>query len=354
MSPLPKTMQAVAVTAYGEKLKVINARIPQPAANEVLVHVRASGLCSTDTHLLTGRQPLGKLPRILGHEFAGEIVERGSSVFGWQVGDRVTAAIDVVCGACQHCRTGQTQRCTSMERIGFERDGGHCDYVTVPVRNLVRFSERLSFEQAAILPDAVACTYHSLMGQGKLTLGQTVVILGVGGLGIHGVQIAVHAGARVIATSRRPDRLAVAEKYGAIPVNPNQQSLEEMVHEITSGQGADLVMDNIGNNASLAQGLNIMRPGGKFLVVAYLEEYFKVASLPLFSKEFELIGCRGSTLQDLVDVVRLVEEGVIHPVIGEYFDLQEIEKAVHCLENSQMIGRIVLTRKEGNKQGEHN
>ena len=354
MSPLPRMMQAVAVTAYGEKLKVIEVRVPQPDSNEVLVQVHASGLCSTDTHLLTGRQPLGDLPRILGHELAGDIVELGSSVKGWQVGDRVTASVDVVCGSCQHCRTGQTQRCANMERIGFERDGGHSEYVTVPISNLVRFSKRVSYEQAAILPDAVACTYHCLVGQGKLAFGQTVVILGVGGLGIHGVQIAVHAGAKVIATSRRPDRLDVAEKFGAIPVNPNQQSLVELVHEVTSGQGADLVMDNIGNSASIDQGFNIMRPGGKFLVVAYLDEYFKVASMPLFSKEFELIGCRGSTLQDLVDVVRLVENGVIHPVIGEYFELQEIDQAVHCLENSQMIGRIVLTRKGHDKQGELN
>lgn len=354
MPTIPETMQAIAVTAYGGKLAVIEARVPHPSSNEVLVHVRASGLCSTDTHLLNGRQPLGNLPRILGHELAGDIVELGPSVQGWQVGDRVTAAVDIVCGNCKHCRTGQTQRCRNLERIGFERDGGHSEYVIVPVTNLVRFSENVSYEQAAILPDAVACTYHSLVGQGNLTLGQTVVILGVGGLGIHGVQIAVHAGARVIATSRRQERLDVAEKYGAIPVNPEKQSLEEIVHELTSGEGADLVMDNIGNTASIAQGFKIMRPGGKFLVVAYLEENFKVASMPLFSKEFELIGCRGSKLQDLVDVVRLVEEGVIQPVIGAYFDMQEIDQAVHCLENSQMIGRIVLTRKDRDLKGELN
>lgn len=346
MELLPQTMKALAVTAYGGKINLIEAAVPRPAADEVLIHVRASGLCSTDIHLLSGHQPLGNLPRILGHELAGDIVELGSAVKGWMVNDRVTCGVDVPCGNCKHCRTGQTQRCHLKKRIGFELNGGHSEYVTVPATSLVKFSERISYEQACILPDAVACTYHSMVGQGKLTLGQTVAILGVGGLGIHGVQIGVHAGAKVIATSRRPERLKIAENFGAIPVNTTQQSLEQVVNDLTGGEGVDLVVDNIGNNASVTQGLNVLRPGGKFLVVAYLEEYFQIPSIPFFSKEYELIGCRGSTRQDLVDVVRHVESGVIQPVVGIQFDLEEVDKAVDCLKNSQMIGRIVFTRKD--------
>ena len=345
MEKLPKTMKAIAVTQYGGKLTIIEAPVPRPGPNEVLVHVRASGLCSTDTHLLNGKQPLGSLPRILGHETAGDIVELGSNVNNWHINDRVTVGVDVTCGVCRFCLSGQTQLCMHKVRLGFERDGGHCEYVTVPTTNLVHIPESISYEQASILPDAVACTYHSLVGQGKLALGQIIVILGVGGLGIHGVQIAVRAGAKVIATSRRPDRLKMAEKYGAIPVNTNTQSLDAVVKELTGGEGVDVIMDNIGNNASIAQGIKILRPGGKFLVVAYLEDTFQIPSIPLFSQEFEFIGCRGSTRKDLVDVVHCVEEGIIEPVIGARFDLEEIDQAVECLENSQMIGRIVLTRK---------
>jgi len=338
-------MKAIAVTQYGGKLSVIDAPIPIPEPNEVLVHVRASGLCSTDTHLLNGRQPLGALPRILGHESAGDIVALGSNVKRWKLDERVVVRVDVTCGHCRFCLTGQTQLCMNKTRIGFERDGGHTEYVAVPESNLEHLSDNVSYEQACILPDAIACAYHSIMGQGKLTFGQTIAILGVGGLGIHGVQIAVHAGAKVIATSRRAERLAVAEKYGAIPVNTGTQSLDEAVQDLTGGEGVDIVMDNIGNNASIAQGFRILRPGGKFLVVAYLEENFLVPSMPLFSQEFEVIGCRGSTRQDLTDVERHVSTGAIEPVIGAYFDLEEIDKAVECLETSSMIGRIVLTRK---------
>ena len=125
-------------------------------------------------------------------------------------------AIDVICGRCRHCLAGETQLCRAMKRIGFERDGGHADYVAVPEANLVALPAEISYEAAAILPDAVACMYHSLIHQGRVGIGQRILMLGVGGLGIHGVQIARSVGAEVLATSRQPQRVALAEQYGAV------------------------------------------------------------------------------------------------------------------------------------------
>jgi 2-desacetyl-2-hydroxyethyl bacteriochlorophyllide A dehydrogenase len=343
-------MRAVVVRQYGGALEMMERPVPRPGAGEVLVRLHASGLCSTDLHLLSGRQPLGELPRILGHELAGEVVELGHGVTGWQVGDRVTSAIDITCGRCPHCRTGETQRCTTMQRIGFERDGGHAEYVALPAANLVALPAELSYEKAAILPDAVACMYHSLIHQGGLAVGQRVVILGVGGLGIHGVQIARLSGAPVLATSRRQERLALAEQYGATGVNPTSQSLEEAVAEFTCGEGVDLVVDNIGTRASVRQGLGLLRPGGKFLVVAYLDETFEIPSLPLFKTEQQIIGCRGSTKQDLIDVVRLVRLGQLTPVVGAYYSLDQIREATARLESGDLVGRIVLTRSTDARQ----
>ncbi len=338
------TMQAVVVARYGGVLEVMDRPIPRPGAGEVLVRVRASGLCSTDLHLLAGRMPLGDLPRILGHESAGEIVELGEGVTGWNAGDRVTVAVDVVCGECRHCLSGQTQRCPSMQRIGFERDGGHAEYVAVPAVNLVGLPPALTYDAAAILPDAVACMYHSLIGQGKVGAGQKVLILGVGGLGIHGVQIARLAGAEVIATSRRPERLKIAEQYGAIPVDMATNALKDRVRELTRAEGMDLVVDNIGTRESVREGLSLLRPGGKFLVVAYLDDTFEVPSIPLFKTEQEIIGCRGSSKQDLEEVVRLAGSGKLTPVIGAHYPLEQIGAAVERLERGDLVGRVVLTR----------
>ena len=337
-------MHAVVVARYGGALEVMERPIPRPAAGEVLIRVRASGLCSTDLHLLSGRMPLGDLPRILGHESAGDIVELGEGVTGWKAGDRVTVAVDVVCGTCRHCLAGQTQRCTSMQRIGFERDGGHAGYIAVPAANLIGLPSTLGYDAAAILPDAVACMYHSLMGQGKVGIGQKVLILGAGGLGIHGVQIARLAGAGVMATSRRPERLKVAGQYGAIPVNTMTQSLKEAVNGFTGGEGMDVVVDNIGTRTSVREGLSLLRPGGKLLVVAYLDDTFEVPSIPLFKTEQEIIGCRGSSKQDLEEVVRLTGSGKLTSVIGAYYPLDQIESAVERLQGGDLVGRIVLTR----------
>jgi 2-desacetyl-2-hydroxyethyl bacteriochlorophyllide A dehydrogenase len=340
-------MRAVVVASYGGSLEVQGRPIPRPGPGEILVRVRASGLCSTDLHLLSGRQPLGELPRILGHELAGEVVEIGAGVEGWSAGERVTAAIDVTCGRCRHCRGGETQRCPTMQRIGFERDGGHAEYVAVPAANLVRVPAELSYDAAAILPDAVACMYHSLICQGHVGVGQTVLILGVGGLGIHGVQIARLSGAQVLATSRRPERLRLAKTYGAIPLNPETESLEAAVAEFTHGEGIDLVVDNIGNRTSLRQGLGVLRPGGRFLVVAYLDETFEIPSIPLFKTEQQIIGCRGSTKLDLMEVVRLAQTGQLTPIVGAHYSLEEIREAAARLESGDLVGRIVLTRPSG-------
>lgn len=338
------TMRAVVIAAYGKSLQVMTLPVPRPGFGEVLIKVRASGLCSTDLHLLSGRQPLGELPRIIGHELAGDIAEVGAGVATWSIGNRVTAAIDVTCGNCRYCLAGQTQLCRAMQRIGFERDGGHAEYVVVPAANLVAVPPEISYAAAAILPDAVACMYHSLIHQGEVGIGQHILILGVGGLGIHGVQIARSAGAEVMATSRQPQRLALAEQYGAVGVNPTEQRLAEAVAAFTDGLGVDAVVDNIGTRASVREGLAMLRPGGKFLVVAYLDETFEVPSLPLFKTELEIIGCRGSTKQDLIDVMHLVASGQVTPVLGACYELEQINDAVARLESGQLVGRIWLSR----------
>jgi propanol-preferring alcohol dehydrogenase len=341
---MAETMRALVVARYGGRLELADRPVPRPGPDEVLVRVQASGLCGTDVHLLSGRMPLGALPRILGHETAGDIVELGQAAAGWAVGDRVVVAIDVVCGRCRHCLGGRTQRCTAMQRIGFERDGGHAEYVAVPAANLIRLPDGLGYEAAAILPDAVACMYHSLICQGRVRPGQTVLILGAGGLGIHGVQVARLAGASVIATSRRAERLRMAERHGAIPVNPVTQALADVVMERTRGEGVDVVVDNVGTRASVREALSLLCPGGKLLVVAYLDETFEVPAIPLFKPEREIIGCRGASKQDLVDVVRLAAAGQLTAVIGARYSLDEACAAAEQLAGGDVVGRIVLTR----------
>ena len=337
-------MFAVEIAEYGGRFSYVQRPIPEPGPGEVLVKVEASGLCSTDLHILQGRMDLGALPRVPGHESAGTVVETGIGVEEWKPGDRATVAVDVVCGECRHCLSGQPQRCTGRVRVGFERDGGHAEYVAVPAGNLVRLPETVSFEQGAILPDAVACMYHCLIAQGGLTANQRLLILGAGGLGIHGVQIARLAGARVVATSRNRERLDAVERFGGIAVDPTGGALVAAVADLTEGEGVDLVADCVGTVESIKQSIELVRPGGKVLVVAYVAEEFALPSLDVMLNEKEVVGCRGSSLSELREVVELTARGAIEPVIGLRYHLSEIEAASEALRRSAMVGRIVLTR----------
>ena len=337
-------MKSVLIKKYGSAFVYTDTKMPVPGHNEVLIKVMASGLCSTDLHLLEGRMNLGELPRIPGHEIAGIIVETGSAVCNWRIDQRVTVAIDIHCGKCRHCLTGNTQRCSDLTRIGFERDGGHAEYVAVPQNNLVSLPDNISFEGGAILPDAVACMYHCLMAQGQLGLHDKILILGAGGLGMHGIQIAKLAGAEVIATSRNAARREMAATYGALAVDPNGGELERVVREMTDAEGLDLVADCVGSRETIRQGLALVRPGGKVLVIGYIDKEFAIPSLDLFLREKELIGCRGSTKWDLMEVTDLVSQGKIVPLIGKHCQLSEIHHAAETLEHGSVIGRIVLQR----------
>lgn len=344
MSEKINRMNAVYISEYGKEFDSVKIGIPEPEQNEIRVKVVASGLCSTDLHIRDGRMNLGKLPRIPGHETAGIIDAVGDGVEKNWIGQRVTVAIDIPCGKCRHCLSGHTNRCQSLTRIGFERDGGHADYVVVPKENVIPLPDDVSFEAASILPDAVACMYHCLMEQGNLRATDKVLILGAGGLGIHGIQIAKFAGAEVVATSRNSARRKIAEEYGAIAANPNDSHFNGYMNEITQNEGFDIVADCVGTQASIRQSLDLVRAGGKVLVIAYIDEEFILPSLDLFLREKEVIGCRGSTKQDLIQVTDLVGKGIIDPVIGERFNLRDINKAAQVLENGDVIGRIVLKR----------
>ena len=341
---MPDTMRAVVIARYGGIAQATRRPVPRPGPGEVLVRVRASGLCSTDLHLLSGRQPLGDLPRIVGHELAGDVVELGEGVMHWRQGDRVTAAIDVTCGRCRHCLTGETQRCRAMQRIGFERDGGHADYVAVPGGK----------SRGAACGNFLRGGGDSA-GRRRLHVSQPDPPGWGGNRAAHPDPRGRRArhprradreerGAKVLATSRQQQRVALAEQYGAVGINTAHESLEAAVARFTDGEGVDVVVDNIGNRASVRQGLAMLRPGGKFLVVAYLDETFEVPSMPLFKTEQQIIGCRGSTKQDLIDVVRLVRTGQVTPVLGASYALDQIAEAAARLESGDLIGRIWLTR----------
>ena len=337
------TMKAAFLREFGKGLSIEETEIPQPGDDEVLVKVRASGLCASDLHIIDGMIPSVHLDYVPGHEMAGEVYQIGKNVTGFHIGQHVITAIDVICGHCRFCRTGQTHLCTSLKRIGFEINGSHEEYAVVPKNNLFPIDDSVPFEQAAVIPDAVACMYHAIKDKGQVRAGDKVLILGVGGLGLQGIQIAKYFGAEVYATSRQDHKLKVARQLGAdAGINTAKESLETVLQALTNGEMCDVIFDNIGVRESVEQALHVLRPGGKIITVGYNDSEFTANYQQVVIKEKEIIGIRGSSRQNLVETIQLVEKGIIKPYIYQTFPLEQINEALEQLRHGGNLGRTAI------------
>lgn len=338
------TMRAAVLRQYNQPLIIEEKEIPTPGPGEVLVKVKASGLCVSDLHIQDGKIPTVKLPYTPGHELAGIIVAVGEGVAPERIGEHISGAIDIVCNECEYCRSGRTNLCRKLVRIGFERDGAHGEYCVIPARNAFAVDPDIPFEQITGIPDAVGCMYNGLKNQAKLGVGQTLLILGVGGLGMNAIQIAKLMGAKVIATSRKRDKLDIARQMGADAViDTSCENLQDRVMELTGSRGVDVALDNIGTDWSIDQGIYSVCPGGKVLVCGYISEEFHVNYQEIMKFEKEILGMRGMTRRDMAEVIQLVNEKKIIPYVYKTVPFEQINEALELLRQGLAKGRVVLT-----------
>lgn len=338
-------MRAAVLREFGKPLLVEEMEIPVPGVDEVLVKIRASGLCVTDLHIQDGIIKSVQLPYIPGHEMAGVVVALGERLKNphLKVGQHVVCGVDIVCGICSLCRMGRENLCRSRVRVGFERNGSHGEYAVVPSRNLFPIADDVPFEQAAILPDAVACMYHAIHSQAVVTRGTKVLFYGCGGLALQGVQIAKHLGAEVYAAARTDAKLEKARELGSTyTINTRRENLEERIFQLTEGEQCDVIFDLVGHTDTPDELLRCLRPGGKLIALAYAEPNFRLNCQELVIKEKEILGLRGSTRQDLIDSIALVEQGVIAPYVSAAYRLEQINEALEDLRACRGLGRSVL------------
>lgn len=263
-----KMMKAARLTKIGAPLEIAEVPIPEPGPDDILVRVRAAGICSSDLHYQDGRSEVTRLPITLGHEIAGEVAKCGSGVKKLKEGDRVSLFYLVTCGDCMKCSTGHDNYCDEAKMLGKNIDGGFAEYVTVPARNAFPFPESIPYAQAALMTDAVATPFHALK-RAAVQTGESVLIIGIGGLGIHAVQLAKIMGAgQVVAMDLDPDKLNLARKVGATAtVNPQEEDSAEKIAEITSGNGVDIAIELIGLTSTIRQAIDSTGLGGRTVVV---------------------------------------------------------------------------------------
>ena len=338
-------MQAAVLQEFNAPL--VLGQVPDPLAEAgwVLVKVKACGLCGTDLKIASGALPGVRTPIIPGHEIAGEVIEIGKGVTNVAPGDRVIIHFYVTCGHCIACQQGWDSLCSNLSgMIGFTINGGCAELVSAPATNIFPIGRNITFEQGAVLADAVATSYHALMKRACAQAGQTLAIIGVGGLGIHAIQIAMAMGLRVLCVDVDRAHLEAASKLGVeMVINSAEDNVVEAILGATNHKGVDILLETSGNPEAASGGVQLLATRGKMVVLGYNPDRpFEVSSHAMVLKELDICASRASTRQDLFEVIEWVSSGKIKPFIHEVIPLSQINEAYERLKSGQIIGRLVL------------
>jgi len=305
-------MTAVRLVTIGAPLQTQEIPAPRVGDRDVLVRVRAAGICHSDVHYRAGTSPARPLPLTLGHEVAGTIEQAGAEVTGLRAGDRVCLHYNVTCGDCAACVSGNEQFCPTGLMIGHYTDGGFAEKIVVPARNALRLPAEISFEQGATLMCASATAFHSLRKAG-LRLGETAAIIGAGGLGISAVQLARAFGAlTVFAVDVREEALELASRYGAVPVNARAVDPVEQVRGATGGRGVDVAVELIGTAATMHQAVKCLAPLGRAVLVGITAERLSLDTYrEVLGAEAQIIGSNDHLLSELPTVIEMARRGIL-------------------------------------------
>jgi len=331
------TMKAVRLVEIGKPLQMQDIPIPKLDENDVLVEIKAAGICHSDVHYRAGTSPVGPLPQTLGHEIAGIIREKGSEVKNLKVGDRVCIHYLLSCGRCYFCAKGNEQFCKEGMMIGKHCDGGFAEYIAVPSRNVFPLPPEISFEEGAILMCSSSTSLHALH-KAKLKPGESVAIFGAGGLGISAIQLAKAFGAiEVYAVDIDEYKLKIAEKYGAFPINSKKEDPVDKIYRLTGGKGADVALELVGLPEAMKQAVRSLAIFGRAVLVGITDRSFEIYPYKeIINKEAEIIGCSDRLLQELPLLIELTRRKKLDlsQVITEKIPLEAdaINKAMDRME----------------------
>ncbi|MHA1434044.1 MAG: alcohol dehydrogenase catalytic domain-containing protein [Candidatus Heimdallarchaeota archaeon] len=339
-------MKAVQLVEVDKDLEDKEIPTPEPKAGEVLIRIKAAGICHSDVHYRNGVSPVGYLPIALGHEVAGVIEKLGENVTDYKVGDRVCLNYMITCGKCEWCVKGSEQFCVKGKMIGKDVNGGYAEYIAAPVRGVYKLPDAVSFEHAAVMMCSSATTLHAIR-KTRLQPGETIAIFGLGGLGISALQLAKVFGAREIyAVDIDPAKLKATKDMGAIPVNAKEVDPVEKIMELTKGNGVNVALELIGLKLTLEQGVKSLARFGRLGLVGITRELFEVDSYEAICREKEIIGVSDHLLSELPFLLDLAEQGKLDlsNVVTKTVPLEakEVNKVHHQLMDYTAEFRTVI------------
>ena len=285
-----------------------------------------------------------QMPHIPGSDVAGVVAKVGVRTRGFSIGDRVAVNPGLSCGKCEFCRRGEESLCAEFKILGEHVPGACAECVRVPAKNLFKIPPRLEIEEAAAAPLTFLTAWRMLKSRAGLRKGHQVLINGAGsGVSIAAIQIAKYLGAKVFVTSRSAEKLQRAKKLGAdILINTTKEKFDEVVWRETRKRGVDVVVDHIGP-ATWPQSLRSLKRDGKMVVCgATSGPVAQVDIRSLYWRQVSIIGSTMSSQQEFRDVMRLVAQGKLKPVVDRVLPMRKAGEAHKIMEKGEQFGKIVL------------
>ena len=338
-------MRAMVLNEWGGPMTLQERPDPTPGPGEAVMKVRAAGLGLTLAHMRRGVFG-GSVPRIMGHELAGDIVAVGEGVDTLAVDDRVGVYFYLNCGYCTWCRGGRETLCENWKGyVGVHIDGGWAEYVTLPAGNFLPLPDGLDYEAAAIAADAVCTPWHCCKERAKIQPLDNVLIIGAGGgVGIHCVQMARLFGGRVIAADISEEKLNLSREWGADHViNAKTDNIAESVMELTGGRGVQAAIDFNGAPETFEAAIASLATSGTAVLVGGKMGEITFPHTQLILSEQTITGTHYSTRKELAESFNLMARGDIKPVVGRRVPFPELETLFDDLANESLLGRGALT-----------
>ncbi len=363
-------MRAAVVRTHSGPFLVEDLRDPRPGPGEVLVKVASCGVCHTDLHARDGGVAF-PVPAVFGHEIAGTVVEAGEGVTRLRPGQRVVGAFSMPCGTCGMCAAGRYELCDEFfarnrlkgqlydgttrlfdaqgEPIAMYSMGGLAEYAVIPELGVGVLPEGVPFEECAILGCAFLTSYGALVHVGDLQPGQSVAVIGAGGVGLSVVHLARALGAgQVIAVDLSRDRLDTALELGATGVvNGSETDAVAAVRDLTAGKGAELVLEAIGNRITFRQATEMVADGGRCVMIGIAPsgQTAEVEITRLVRRKIQICGSFGGRPpRDIEHLAELVAAGKLQPqrLISRRFSLDEADEAYQLLHDGKIVGRALI------------
>jgi 2-desacetyl-2-hydroxyethyl bacteriochlorophyllide A dehydrogenase len=341
-------MRAVVLRHHGglDALVVEDVPDPTPGAGQAVVRVRAVAVNRLDCWVRAnvGHAYAARLPLIPGYDVAGEVLQTGAGVDAVAPGDRVYVHYDFSCGRCRYCLDGDESLCDQYGLMGVDHDGGYAELVVAPERNLFLLDDRVSFRAAAATGSVYLTAYHMLFAKAQVQAGDTVLVVAAGsGVGGAAAQLAAWAGARVVATAGTREKADRAVGLGAdAGVVHSEAGWSEAVLRLTAGRGVNCAIDHVGS-ATFGEVVRSLAGGGRMVLCgASSGSRVQLDLIDLFARQIAIIGSSDGSRGELLEVLRLLADGVIEPVIDGVLALEDAPVAQRLLEERRHFGRILL------------